>query len=133
MIGKVANVRRCTSIVAVDGSVLCARETAAFTYCSVWNMSTCQSKNRSTSAEPRLVMERTESRPGTLFTASSMGRVIVTIIWSMGITPLSTPIRMRGKLVEGKTETGILNAKYAPTSAKTTIRKIIDLALRTNQ
>ncbi len=36
-------------------------------------MSTFQSKKRLTSAEPRLVMERTVSRPGTVFTASSMG------------------------------------------------------------
>ena len=52
--------------------------------------------------------------PGTLFTASSMGRVIMTIIWSMGITPLSTAIRMRGKLVVGKTATGMVNARYTP-------------------
>ena len=40
-----------------------------------------------------------------------MGRVTVTIIWSMGITPLSTAIRTRGKLVVGNTETGIVNAR----------------------
>ena len=74
-------------------------------------MSTFQSKNRSISAEPRLVMERTSSRPGTLLTASSMGRVTVTIIWSMGITPLSTPIRMRGKSVAGNTDTGMVKAR----------------------
>jgi hypothetical protein len=55
--------------------------------------------------------ERTDCSPGTLFTASSMGRVMVTIIWSMGITPLSTAWRMRGKLVSGKTETGMANAR----------------------
>src|SRR6266478_2533831 len=44
---------------AVVGSSLCTRDIAAFTYCSVWNMSTFQSKNRSISAEPRLVIERT--------------------------------------------------------------------------
>ena len=35
---------------------------------------------RSTSADPRLVTERTFCKPGTLFTASSMGRVTVTSI-----------------------------------------------------
>ena len=36
---------------------------------------------------------------------------MVTSIWSIGITPLSTPMRMRGKSVLGKTETGMVNAK----------------------
>ena len=74
-------------------------------------MSTFQSKNRLTSAEPRLVVERTVSRPGTVLTASSMGRVMVTSICSTGITPLSTPITTRGKLVSGKTEMGTLKAR----------------------
>ena len=43
-------------------------------------MSTFQLKNRFTSAEPRLVVERTDSSPGTLFMASSMGRVTMTSI-----------------------------------------------------
>ena len=74
-------------------------------------MSTFQSKKRSISADPRLVMERTFCSPGTLFTASSRGRVMVTIIWSIGITPLSTPINTRGKFVAGKTSTGTVKAR----------------------
>ena len=69
-------------------------------------MSTLQSKKRLTSAEPRLVVERTVTRPGTEFTASSTGLVMVTCICSTGITPLSTPITTRGKFVSGKTEIG---------------------------
>ena len=46
-------------------------------------------------------------RPGTLLTASSIGFVMVTCICSTGITPLSTPITMRGKLVSGKTAMGV--------------------------
>ena len=91
-------------------------------------MSTCQSKNKSISADPRLVMERTCCKPGTLLTDSSIGRVMVTIIWSMGITPLSTPITTRGKLVCGKTEMGMVNARYAPAAARTRTRKTSDLA-----
>ena len=83
---------------------------AASASCSVWNMSTLQSKNRSTSAEPREVMDRTVTNPGTLFTASSMGLVMVTCICSTGITPLSTAMTTRGKLVSGKTEIGTCNA-----------------------
>src|SRR5579885_2589491 len=108
MIGKLANVMRFATTVAVDGNSGCTREMAALTYCSVWNMSTFQSKKRSTSAEPRLVMDCTRCNPGTLLTVSSMGRVMVTIIWSIGMTPLSTAITMRGKLVSGKTETGMV-------------------------
>ena len=36
-------------------------------------MSTLQLKDKSTSADPRLVVERTSSRPGTLLTAFSRG------------------------------------------------------------
>ncbi len=70
-----------------------------------------QSKNRLTSAEPRLVVERTVCRPGTELTAFSMGRVMVTSICSTGITPLSTPITTRGKLVSGNTEIGTLKER----------------------
>ena len=88
--GKLAKVSRFELITAVCGSVDRTRLSAASTSCSVSIMSTFQLKNRSISAEPRLVMERTCCSPGTLLHASSTGRVIVTIIWSMGITPLST-------------------------------------------
>src|ERR1700745_945022 len=107
MIGNAANVRRLVVIVAVEGRVLWTRATAAFTYCSVWNMSTFQLKNRSISAEPRLVIDRMRSNPGTELTTSSIGRVTVTCIWSIGITPLSTPMTIRGKLVAGNTAIGI--------------------------
>ena len=61
--GKLANVMRFAAILAVEGKSGCTREIAAFTYCSVWNMSTFQSKNKSISADPRLVMERTSAIP----------------------------------------------------------------------
>src|SRR5262249_20804796 len=131
--GKLAKVMRCASTLALEGSSGCTREIAALTYCNVWNISTFQLKNRSISAEPRLVMDRTCCRPGTLFTASSIGRVTVTIIWSIGITPLSTAIRMRGKLVSGKTEIGMVTARYTPSMAKVRMRKIIDRECRANQ
>src|SRR6478672_13471382 len=133
MMGKLAKVMRRVSIDAVEGSSGCTREMAAFTYWRVWNISTFQLKNRSISAEPRLVVERTSSRPGTLLTASSTGRVIVTIIWSMGITPLSTASTMRGKFVVGKTATGILKARYPPSAATVRIRKTSGFAWRANQ
>ena len=80
MIGKAANVRRLVVILTVGGSSVWTRAIAAFTRSSVWNMSTFQEKNRSISAEPRLVIDRTRSRPCTLFTASSIGRVTMTCI-----------------------------------------------------
>ena len=51
----------------------------------------------------------------------------MTIIWSIGITPLSTPITTRGKLVCGNTEIGMVNARYAPAAARTRTRKTSDL------
>src|SRR5580698_437162 len=83
-IGNVAKVSRLTVMRVVVGKDCCTRETAELTYCSVWNMSTFQSKKRLTSADPRLVIERTVSSPGTEFTASSTGLVIVTSICSTG-------------------------------------------------
>src|SRR5207249_10023200 len=109
MMGKLAKVIRLATTVAVGGISGCTREIAAFTYCNVWNMSTFQSKKRSIPAEPRLLMERTCCNPGTLLTASSTGRVMVTISWSIGMTPLSTARGLRGKLEVGKTEIGIGN------------------------
>src|SRR5882757_5069741 len=111
MIGKLANVSLWASTCAVGGRDACARFSAALTDCRVWNMSTSQLKNRSISAEPLLVIERTDCKPGTLLTASSKGRVTITRIWSMGITPLSTAIKIRGKFVAGKTETGMVEAR----------------------
>src|ERR1700712_4620472 len=108
--GKVANVNRLVVIFAVAGRLCCTVDSAAFTICKVRYMSTDQSKKRLTSAEPRLVVERTVTSPGTLFTAVSIGLVMVTCICSTGMTPLSTPITTRGKLVSGKTEIGTRKA-----------------------
>src|SRR5579863_4052940 len=110
-IGKAANVDRLEISFAVGGSSGCTRASAALTYWRVWNISTFQLKKRLTSAEPRLVIDLTDSRPGTLFTASSTGRVTVTCIWSMGATPLSIPTTIFGKSVDGKTATGMENAR----------------------
>ena len=74
-------------------------------------MSTFQLKKTLTSAEPRPVAERTVVTPGMSFIASSMGRVMVAIISSAGMTPLSTRTTTRGKFVWGKTEEEILNAE----------------------
>src|SRR5215472_10478333 len=133
MMGKLANVSRWVWMTAVAGNEVRTLERAASTSCSVVTISICQSKNRSISADPRLVIERTCFSPGTLLTASSIGRVIVTIIWSIGVTPLSTAMSTRGKLVVGKTEIGIVKARYAPAATRIRIRKTIDLEKRVNQ
>ena len=109
--GKVAKVSRLVVTLAVGGSVCSTLLSAASTNCSVVSMFWFQSKKRLISADPRLVVERTVLRPGTELTASSMGLVMVTCICSTGITPLSTPMTTRGKLVAGKTEIGTWNAK----------------------
>ena len=78
-------------------------------------------------------MDRTVSSPGTLLTASSIGRVTVTIIWSMGMTPLSTAISTRGKFVEGNTDTGMVKARYPPSRASVRIRKMTGREWRATQ
>ena len=78
--GNAANVKRFAVTFAVGGSSGCTRATAALTRSSVWNMSTLHEKNRSISADPRLVIDWTRSSPCTLFSASSIGRVTVTCI-----------------------------------------------------
>src|SRR5689334_3010149 len=97
--GKAAKVKRLAVSFAVGGRDGWTRARAALTYWRVWNMLTFQLKKRLISAEPRLVIERTCSRPGTAFIASSIGRVTMTCIWLIGETPLSTPTTMRGKSV----------------------------------
>src|SRR5690349_22506048 len=62
-----------------------------------------------------------------------MGRVMVTVIWSMGMTPLSTEIKIRGKLVSGNTETGMVKTRYPPSSASVMIRKMTEREWRANQ
>src|ERR1019366_999653 len=121
--GKVAKVNRLVVMIAVVGRFWRTLERAALAYSSVWNISTFQSKKRETSAEPREVVDRTVSNPGTLLTASSMGLVMATCICSTGMTPLSTPMTTRGKFVSGNTEIGTWNAAYAPATNRATTRK----------
>src|ERR1700689_3014268 len=96
-------------------------------------MSMFQLKNRFTSPEPRLVVDLNCSRPGTLFMASSIGRVTMTCIWLIGATPLSMPTTMRGKSVAGKTATGIVNARYTPITIRVTMTKMTGLEKRAVQ
>src|SRR5216683_1649495 len=49
------------------------------------------------------------------------------------MTPLSTAIRIRGKLVAGKTATGTVKARYPPIKARVTVRKTTDREWRANQ
>src|SRR5580704_14331941 len=123
--GKAAKVRRLEVSLAVGGREVWTRARAALTYSRVWNIFTFQLKNKLMSAEPRLVVERTDSRPGTLFTASSIGCVTVTCIWSIGATPLSTPTAIRGKSVDGNTATGMVKARYTPAAIRVRMTKMM--------
>src|SRR5512137_1971931 len=93
-------------------------------------MSTFQLKKMLTSADPRPVAERTVVTPGISFIASSMGRVMVAIISSAGMTPLSTRTTTRGKLVCGKTEEGTVNAEYMLAIQRARLMKIIETVCR---
>ena len=57
--------------------------------------------------------------------ASSIGLVIVAIISSAGMTPLSIRMMHRGKSVCGKTEEGIFSAAYAPARHRTTVMNMM--------
>ncbi len=107
IIGNAENVSRQVVVVAVGGNVerICASRPS--TYNSDWIMSTCQLKKTLISAEPRPVAERIVTAPGMSFIASSIGRVMVAIISSPGITPLSTRMTTRGKFVCGNTDDGM--------------------------
>src|SRR3974390_3777355 len=50
----------------------------------------------------------------------------------MGMTPLSIAMMTRGKSVFGKTATGMLNARYAPTTAKLMVKNKIGRDKRLN-
>ena len=58
---------------------------------------------------------------------------MATSICSIGVTPLSTPTTMRGKMVVGKTATGSVSASYTPTTVSMQIRKMMDFEWRANQ
>src|SRR6266436_564357 len=49
------------------------------------------------------------------------------------MTPLSTAIRIRGKLVAGKTATGTVKARYPPINARVTVKKMTDRECCANQ
>src|SRR5580692_4588056 len=93
-------------------------------------MSVPQLKSTLMMAEPREVEERTETTPGMLFMASSMGRVIVAIISLAGMMPLLTITTTRGKSVRGNTDEGVLRAQKIPARHNTTAMNIIERAWR---
>ena len=74
-------------------------------------MSAPQLKMTLMMAEPRVVEERTDTTPGMLFIASSMGRVMVAIISLAGMMPLFTRTTTRGKSVRGNTDDGVCRAR----------------------
>ena len=85
---------------------------AASTSCSVVTMSTCQSKNRSISAEPRLVIERTCCSPGTLLTDFfDRPRDGDHHLVDRHHAVVDADHDTRGKSVVGKTEIGMVKAR----------------------
>ena len=106
-----ANVIRLAVSLAVKEASGCTRASAAFTYCSVWNISTFQLKNRLISAEPRLVIERTvfEARHAVhRFFDGPCDRHLHLID---GRDAVIDADHDRGKFVDGKTATGIVEAR----------------------
>src|SRR5262249_18311084 len=75
------------------------------------------------------IEEAMNAAPETSFIASSIGRVMVAIISSAGMTPLSIRMTQRGKFVCGKTEEGIFSAANAPARHRTTVMNMMAVAL----
>ncbi len=73
-------------------------------------MSVPQVNCAESSADPREVVERTSSMPGTRSNASSSGRVTVGITCMAGSSPTSAITLTSGKVTEGKIEDGICSA-----------------------
>ncbi len=79
-------------------------------------------------AEPRVVEDRTDTTPGMLFIASSMGRVTVAIISFAGMMPLFTMTTTRGKSVLGNTEDGVFRAQKIPARHSTAAMNVMEIA-----
>jgi hypothetical protein len=62
------------------------------------------------------------------FIASSMGRVMVAIISSAGMMPLSTMMPTRGKFVCGKTDDGMRSAEKIPARHNAAAMNVMDNA-----
>src|SRR5579862_2282798 len=93
-------------------------------------MSAPQLKSTLMMAEPRVVEERTDTTPGMLFMASSIGRVTVAIISFAGMMPLFTMTTTRGKSVRGKTDEGVCHAEKIPARHSATAMNVMDNACR---
>src|SRR5258706_15045809 len=98
------------------------------TYSSDCTMSTFQSKKTLMSAEPRAVVERILVEPGMSFIASSMGLVMVAIISSAGMTPLSIRMTTRGELVCGKNDEGMVTAEKMPARQRARTTNVMPFA-----
>src|SRR5258706_12259611 len=111
VIGKTEKVKRNARVSTLAGRLdrTCARR--ARTCSSDWSMSTRQLKKTLTTLEPRPVLEGTLSTPGASFIASSIGLVIMAIISSAGISPLSPLMVARGEMGCGEKPEGIDDAE----------------------
>src|SRR5579859_4565995 len=130
MMGNAEKVNRSTSVLAVTGKSLRICDSRPSTNNSDWTMFTFQLKKMLIWAEPRAVAERTEVTPGTSFIASSMGRVMVAIISSAGMMPLSTRMTTRGKSVWGNTDDGVCSAENTPARHNATAMNVMEIACR---
>ena len=105
---------RRTLKVTPAGRVADVRARLASVRCSARSMSVFQAKLTLMSAEPRLVVERRLRTPGTALIASSIGRVMVASVWSIGRSPASIDTAMRGNGTAGNRPTGRLSPANRP-------------------
>jgi hypothetical protein len=77
-----------------------------------------QAKLTDKSAEPRLLVDRIFSTPGSARNTCSKGYVTSITILSTGLSPESTVTKIRGKEMFGKSATGNLNAVKTPPNVR---------------
>ncbi len=117
MIGNtVGSIRRTVYCVPV-GSDGIVRAIAESTSSVLATMSRPQPKSIEICADPRLVAERTSCTPGIARSASSIGRVTVSAVWSAGRLPASRSTTTRGKDTCGNSPIGSDSAATIPASA----------------
>src|SRR5271168_3357787 len=123
-IGKVPVVKSRVSIWVPSGRRPRTSPSAALSSSKLVVGLTPSEKVTSTSAVPRVVVERTSDTPITPYAASSSGRVMATIICSAGRSPASAMMMARLKVISGNTELGIEKASHTPSMVNPTTASI---------
>ena len=107
---------------SMTASLGSADRTVAICACTRWSMRFMSERHAPStviSAEQRLVLDRISPTPGTRWRDSSIGRVTVRSIVSLGCSPLSARMVMRGNVTSGRIDVGRPSAATTPSPTTT--------------